>query len=97
MFIKKTLLYLERNERKREEYLEKIKSIPLQDIVYIDESGITHQMIKEKCWAKKGQNIIGERSGKNRERTSVLAALNGNEIKSPLRFSGTCDGALFLY
>lgn len=54
-------------------------------------------MIKESCWTKKGQNIIGERSGKRRERTSVLAALNGEDIKAPIRFSGTANTKLFLY
>ncbi len=97
MCIKKTLLYTERNEEKRTEYLKKIENIATQDIVYIDESGIDHNMIKEDCWTKRGKKIIGERSGKRRERTSVLAALNGNEIKAPIRFSGTANTKLFLY
>ena len=97
MFIKKTLLYGERNEEARDKYLSEIEGITSERLVYIDESGIDHQMIKENCWAKKGNKIVGERSGKRRERTSVIAALNGDEIKAPIRFSGTANTDLFLY
>ena len=91
------MLYRERNEELRALYLKEIEGILPSSIVFIDESGIDHQMIKENCWAKRGEDIIGERSGKSRERTSVLAALNGNEIKAPIRFSGTANTDLFLY
>jgi len=97
MLIKKTLLYAERNEELRSKYLEEIKAIAPDSIVYIDESGIDHKLIKENCWTKKGSKIIGERSGKRRKRTSVIAALNGDEIKAPIRFSGTANSDLFLY
>ena len=97
MFIKKTLLYSERNAEKRAEYLAKISKIPLRDLVYIDESGIDHNNIKTNCWAKRGAKIIGERSGKRRIRTSVIAALNGDNINAPIRFSGTANANLFLY
>lgn len=66
-------------------------------MVYIDESGIEHNAIREKCWSKKGDKIVGERSGKRRLRTSVMAALNGDEIKAPIRYSGTANSDLFLY
>jgi transposase len=97
MSIKKTLLYRERNEEKRANYIEKVKNIPLKDLVYIDESGIDHNDIKTSCWAKRGAKIIGERSGKRRTRTSVIAALNGDEIKAPIRFTGTANTELFVY
>ena len=63
----------------------------------MDESGIDHKMIKETCWAKKGQKVIGERSGKRRIRTSVIAALNLDNINAPIRFSGTANKKLFLH
>ena len=97
MLIKKTLLYAERNEEARAKYLAEIEGLPAESLVYIDESGIDHQIIKENCWTQKGNKVIGERSGKSRERTSVIAALNGDEIKAPIRFSGTANTDLFLY
>ena len=80
MFIKKTLLYKERDMKKRSEYLDKIKDIPVKDLVFIDESGIEHNAISSNCWSKRGERVIGERSGKRRLRTSVMAALNGDDI-----------------
>lgn len=97
MFTKKTLLYKERDTKKRAEYLDKIRDIPMNDLVYIDESGIDHNAIRTNCWTKRGVKIIGERSGKRRLRTSVMAALNGDEIKAPIRYSGTANTKLFLY
>ncbi len=41
VFKKKTLLYSEKNEIKRKEYQQIIKSIATQYIVCIDENGIT--------------------------------------------------------
>ena len=38
MCIKKTLLYKERDEKKREEYLQQISCYDPENIVYIDES-----------------------------------------------------------
>jgi len=96
-FTKKTLLYKERDAKKRAEYLDKIRDIPLNDLVYIDESGIDHNSISTNCWTKRGVKIIGEKSGKRRLRTSVMAALNGDEIKAPIRYSGTANTDLFLY
>ena len=53
-------------------------------------------MIKESCWTKKGREVIGERSGKRKARTSVIAALNGDAMKAPVRFQGTANTNLFL-
>lgn len=38
-----------------------------------------------------------ERSGKRMSRTSVVAALNGDNINAPMIFNGTANTALFLF
>ena len=96
MCIKKTLKYKERSESKRKEYLDKLQKHNLEDIVYIDESGIDHNMIKEHCWIKKGSELVGERSGKARGRTSVIAALNNNDINAPMTYQGTMNTLFFI-
>jgi transposase len=73
-----------------------LEDISVRRLVYVDESGIDHNMIKESCWAKKGQKVIGEKSGKRKKRTSVIAALNGDDIKAAVRFQGTADTNLFV-
>ena len=90
-------MYEERDEALRAEYLDILEDISVRRLVYIDESGVEHNIIKERCWCKKGEEVIGERPGKHRTRTSVIAALNGDEVKAPIRFRGTVDTRLFLY
>ena len=51
---------MEKDEYRRKEYLEEIKDIKIEDIVYVDESGIDKNIIKETAWIKKGNNIIQE-------------------------------------
>jgi len=94
---KKSLKYVERDESKRQSYLKEVERIAKEDLVYIDESGVSHQMIKPYCWTKKGTEVIGERSGAKRGRTSVIAALNGENINAPMAYSGTMNGELFLH
>ncbi len=76
--------------------MEEINHIQSKDIVYIDESGIDHNIYKTDCWAKKGEKVIGEKSGSRKERTSVIAALNNKEIKAPFRFQGHTNTEVFL-
>ena len=96
MSIKKILRYTERNESKRFTYLETINKLSPEQLVYIDESGIDHNMLKVHCWIKKGSELVGERSGKARGRTSVIAALNQEKVNVPLIYKGTMNTALFL-
>jgi len=88
---------VERDEEQRQLYLQELEKIPKEDIVYIDESGIPHQMINEYCWTKKGSEVIGEREGGKRGRTSVIASLHGDNINVPMMYEGTMNGELFLY
>ena len=66
----------DKNEYKRNEYLEEIKDIKIEDIVYVDESGIDKNIIKETAWIKKGNNIIQETSGKKHSGTTIIVGLN---------------------
>lgn len=96
MFIKKSLLYTERSAEKREKYLNEIKHTKKEDLVYIDESGIDHNIIKETCWAEKGKKIIGNRNGGIKIRTSIIAALNCDNINAPIRLQGSTTTEIFL-
>ncbi len=81
----------------RVEYLKELESIPVDDIVYIDESGVDHNMISERCWTKKGNQVVGERNGKARGRTSVVAALHVDNINAPMTYQGTMNTELFIH
>jgi hypothetical protein len=67
---------LQRDENKIKDYLEKIKDIPLENIIYIDESAIEHDIINIKAWLPKGRDAIGNVSGLRHNRTTIIAGLN---------------------
>lgn len=46
-------------------------------------------------WARKGELIYGEVSGKRFARESFIAAKCGSEILAPLCYKGTCNTILF--
>jgi len=73
-----------------------LSQLSVEKYVYIDESGVDHNMINEQCWIKKGTELIGERSGKARGRTSVIASLNQDNIHAPMAYHGTMNAELFL-
>lgn len=93
--IKKSLLFCERNFEQRQIFLDEIKDIPFNELVYLDESGVDENLQRESGWSLRGEKIIGETSGKARKRLSVIAALNEKNIKAPLFFEGYTDTEVF--
>ena len=92
--------YAERKYTQRIKYLQKlreqIRSKGAENLVYLDESGFDPtQNYHDSGWAKIGQKIYGDRSGKHWQRTSLLMAKNGKKCLAPYLFSGTCDTKLF--
>lgn len=86
---------MEASEEKREEYAEAIKSIALEKLVYIDESGIDIGICKDRGWGKKGEKLIGKKSGKYYQRTNIIAGYVNNQSIAPGLFNGSCDTKLF--
>jgi transposase len=86
---------MEANEEKRNKFLEEVKDIDLNSLVYIDESGIEITMCKDRGWGKKGQALHGKKSGKYYERTNIIAGLVGNKPIATMVFNGSCNTELF--
>ena len=86
---------MEADESKRDNYKKEIKFIPTQNIVYIDESGIDMTICEEKGWGKKGEKLVGKKSGKYYERTNIIAGLISNELIAPMVFNGSCNTQVF--
>ena len=86
---------MEADKEKREQYLDSIKDIEKDRLVYLDESGIEMTIIKDKGWGKKGQILKGQKSGKYYQRTNIIAGLVNNRTIAPLVFNGTCNTELF--
>ena len=59
---------MEASEEKRTEYKKVIADIPLEKLVYIDESGIEMKIIKDRGWGIKKEKLSSKKSGKHYER-----------------------------
>jgi hypothetical protein len=64
---KKTFLYEERDEQARAEFIEQLKMIESQTIVYLDESGIKNNMKNEYGRSLRGTVIIDDKKGHSTE------------------------------
>jgi transposase len=92
---KKTPFYKERDEEKRKEFLKKIKQIPEEKRVYIDESGTNEYLHRENGRALRGEKVYGAVSGNRYHRESFIAAQNQRTIFAPFCYTGTCNTSLF--
>ena len=72
---KKTTLYAEQDEVKRQIFLAELKKHPEARCVYIDESGIDAFVSREYGWGKRGQCVLGDVSGKRYARESFIAGM----------------------
>lgn len=86
---------MEASKEKRDKYIEAIKDIDRQSLVYIDESGIDMSICKDRGWGKKGQPLPGKKSGKYYERTNIIAGYVNKKSIAPMVFNGSCDTELF--
>jgi hypothetical protein len=89
-------LYAERDEVKRQKFIEHINALTPQKIVYLDESGFdTHEKYKY-GWGKIGERVFDEKKGSKGERINMIAALNWeNKLFAPLLFVGSCNTGIF--
>lgn len=78
---------MESNKEKRGEYLDKIQDISPEKLVYIDESGIELTAVKERGWGKKGELLIGKKSGKYYQRSNILAGYVNRRVLSHINKS----------
>lgn len=79
------------------EFLVELEKIPEDKRAYLDEAGIDPREVNEMGYAKKGEKLIGVRSGKKRElRCNMVAAYMNKELTSPFVYQGPMNGDLFL-
>lgn len=93
--VKKTTLYLERDEEKREKYRAEIMNYDADDIVYLDESGIDRFLQRDYARSERGKQVVCDIKGNKYQRVSMIAAQCKKAILAPMVFKGTCDAKLF--
>ena len=86
---------MEANKEKREEYLEEIRHIAREKLVYIDESGIEETINKDRGWSKKGTVLPGSKSGKYYQRANIIAGYVNRKSIAPFVFKGSCNTEMF--
>ena len=86
---------MEACEEKRTKYLEEIKEIAIEDMVYIDETGIEIATVKDRGWGVRGKPIFAKKSGKYYERINIICGLCDSKSVAPFVFNGNCNTELF--
>jgi transposase len=79
---------VEASEEKRSQYKELIKDI-------IDEIGIDIGICKDRGWGKKGEKLLGKKSGKYYQRTNIITGYVNKTSIAPIIFNGSCNTKLF--
>ncbi|XVN41544.1 MAG: IS630 family transposase [Rickettsia endosymbiont of Argas persicus] len=92
---KKTYLHPKRDIGLRNEFIEKLKTIAKQDLVFIDESGIEDNSCRERVWSLIGQRCYGEKVYQHKSRISIIAGLCHKEIIALVIFEGNCNKDIF--
>ena len=86
---------MEADQERRRKYLEYIKYIPPEKLVYIDESGIEMTICKERSWSIKGKPTKAKKSGKYYQRTNIIAGYINKRSIAPMVFHGSCNTEVF--
>ena len=78
----------------RVEYWDKIRDVPLQDLVFIDESGVNLGLTRVFGWALQGARAHGEQP-KRGQNVSIVAGLSLKGVVASTCLLGSCDGMIF--
>lgn len=92
---KKTFNYVEANQKKREQYLEEIKDINPDDIIYSDEAGVDDNEVPPKGWGPIGKRLFAKKRGIRKARYNITASLNKNNLFAPFVFEGYSNASTY--
>lgn len=91
---KKSFLYAERDQVRRQQFLHELNQINPGDRVYVDEAGVEDTLSYAYGWSKKGTRCWAEHLGHRTQRVSMAAAWCQGQVLAPLTFEGYCDSVL---
>lgn len=92
---KKTYGYRERDEAKRAEFIAQLAALPLEKIVYLDESGMDERDDYDYGWNERGQRLHALKSGRRVGRINMIAALCNQQLLAPFTIEGACNRTVF--
>lgn len=83
------------NEGFRQEFVELLKEVPSENLVYVDESGFDQYLYRKYARAPRGQTVVTKICGRKFNRTNIVAGICQGKWIAPLEYSGTTDSVLF--
>ena len=86
----------EENRLKREAHVEIIGSIPAEDLIYVDESGVSTQMTRLYGRAPKGRRIRDRVPGGHWKILTILGAMDHTGLLATMTIESATDGDVFL-
>ncbi|MEI2583756.1 IS630 family transposase [Scytonema sp. PRP1] len=92
---KKTYGYRERDEAKRQTFIDQLSTLPSDKIVYLDESGMDSRDEYDYGWNEKGERFHALKSGRRSGRVNMIAALCNQNLIAPFTVEGACNRTVF--
>jgi len=92
---KKTYGYQERDESKRQTFIEQLAKWADETIVYVDEAGMDNREDYGYGWNEQGQRFHALKSGRRQGRVNMIAALCNRKLMAPFTVEGSCNRSVF--
>jgi hypothetical protein len=88
---KKTYGYQERDESKRQSFIEQLANQTDETIVYVDEAPHDSREDYGYGWNERGQRFHALKSGRRQGRVNMIAALCNQKLMAPFTIEGSCN------
>jgi len=86
----------EENRRRREEFLERLQTIPPEKLIFLDESGVTTQMTRGYARASGGRRVHEATPAGHWKILTILSALSLGGLLATMTIEQPTDGDIFL-
>jgi len=86
----------EENRRRREEFLERLQTIPPEKLIFLDESGVTTQMTRGYARASGGRRVHEATPAGHWKILTILSALSLGGLLATMTIEQATDGDIFL-
>ncbi len=98
LHIKKEVNYKKRCEKKRAEFQKQISEIEINNLVYIDETGIDNNISVLRGWAERGIKSFTEALGFRTKRLTLIAGYcyGKRDLIAPMEYEGYTNTEVFL-
>ena len=100
LYIQKKTLYAAEKEKeflqhKRVDFWLKIREIKVEDLIFIDESGVNLALLRLYARALKGKRARGKKPQKRGKNISIISALSLQKVLASINIYGSVDGVTF--